>query len=615
VLIPALFPETEAQPSGQEKELWSFVESMAVPLHRLAEDGTIIWANQAELRLLGYAASEYLGHNIREFHIDREVISEILSQLRRGGEVQGREARLRCRNGDVRVVEISSSVYREGGRFIHARSVSLDITQRTIEAEVRKRLAAIVESSTDAVLSKDLNGTILSWNRGAERIFGYTAQEVIGKHISILAAPDRVDEFPDILDRIRRGEHVEHYETRRRTKDGRIRRISLTVSPIRDAGGVVIGASKVARDITDQSELAQIQERLVAIVESSDDAILSKDLNGIIQSWNAGAQRLFGYTAAEIIGKSITVLAAPGHVDEIPNILNRIRLGERIDHYETKRQAKDGRILTISLTVSPVRDADGKIVGASKVARDITERYEQEAAIREANAALTRANADLQHFTYSASHDLQEPLRTVTIYTELLQKQFQGKLGDVGDQYLAYTLQGALRMQKLLSALRTYTQVATGGAEIETELDTNAVLRKSLEDLRDSISETGASVTQTDLPPVRLHEFQLTQIFQNLIGNAIHYRGPDPIRIQIAAQRHGSDWLFSVSDNGIGIEPQFHEKIFGLFQRLHTVAEYPGTGMGLAICRQIVERAGGRIWVESEPGKGSTFFFTIPVHT
>ena len=555
---PGYFGGADTQPSGQEKQLWDFVENIAVPLHWLAEDGTILWANQAELRLLGYANSNYLGHNIAEFHVNPEVIAGILSRLKNEVEVRGVEARLRCRNGDIRVVEISSNVYREGGRFIHARSVSLDITQRTIDAELQTRLASIVDSSTDAVLSKDLNGTILSWNRGAERIFGYTAEEVIGKHISILAVTDRIDEFPSIIDRIRRGERVEPYETRLRSKDGGIRRISLTVSPIRDAGGAVIGASKVARDITVQSELTQLQERLGAIVESSDDAILSKDLDGIIQSWNAGAQRLFGYTAEEIIGKPISVLAAPGRVDEIPNILSRIKRGERIDHYQTKRQAKNGRILTISLTVSPVRNADGIIVGASKVARDVTDRDEQEAALRQANEALTRANEDLRYFAYSASHDLQEPLRTVSVYSELLRERFAGKLGEAGNQYLSYTLQGALRMQRLLAALRNYTQVVTVGAEVEVETDTNRILQECLANLRDSITETGASITHTDLPPLRLHEFQLQQIFQNLIGNAIHYRGPDPIRIHIASQRQGADWLFSVSDNGIGIDPEFH---------------------------------------------------------
>jgi light-regulated signal transduction histidine kinase (bacteriophytochrome) len=265
------------------------------------------------------------------------------------------------------------------------------------------------------------------------------------------------------------------------------------------------------------------------------------------------------------------------------------------------------------LTVSPVRDASGSIIGASKVARDITERYEQEAALRQANAALTQANGDLQQFAYSASHDLQEPLRMVSTYSEMLRKKFGGKLGDSGDKYIGYTIQGALRMEQLLADLRTYTQASIEGEKPQSDLDAAVVLEKSLENLDAAIKESGASITHTDLPHVRLHEFQLEQVFQNLIGNSIRYRGRNPVQIHVAAELRDTEWLFSVKDNGIGIAPQYKEKIFGIFKRLHTAAEYPGTGMGLAICQRIIERAGGRIWVESEQDHGSTFFFTVPL--
>jgi PAS domain S-box-containing protein len=477
---------------------------------------------------------------------------------------------------------------------------------------MQNRLAAIVESSDDAIISKDLDGIIRSWNRGAERIFGYTAEEIVGKPISTLAAPDRVDEFPDILDRLRRGERVDHYETKRQTKDGRILTVSLTVSPIRDSSGTIIGASKVARDITGQQRISEFQARLAAVVESSDDAIISKDLDGIIRSWNGGAERIFGYTADEIVGKHISTLAAPDRVDEIPDILDRLRRGERIEHYETKRQTKDGRILTVSLTVSPIRDSSGAIIGASKVARDITERKRQEHALREANSALLRSNGDLQQFAYSASHDLQEPLRMVSLYGQLLQKKFGGKLGAKGDEYIGYTVEGALRMEQLLRDLRMYTQASMSRQEATEDIEAGEILDRALVNLGVAIKESGASITRTDLPRLRMHEFQLEQLFQNLIANAIRYRGSAPPRIHVAAEQQSAGWLFSVQDNGIGIDPEYKEQIFGVFKRLHNTSEYPGTGMGLAICERIVERRGGKIWVESEAGRGSTFYFTIP---
>ena len=474
----------------REKELADFIENAVVPIHWVGEDGTILWANRAEMQLLGYAPAEYIGHNIAEFHADAAVIEDILCRLKKNEKLEGCQARLRCKDGSIRYVSINSNVYREEGRFVHTRCVTLDITEQKKNIEVFERLAAIVESSDDAILSKDLHGIIQSWNRGAQRIFGYTPEETIGQHISMLAPQE--------------------------------------------------------------------------------------------------------------------------HADEIPDILTRIARGERVDHYETKRKTKDGRILTISLTVSPIRDASGAVVGASKVARDVTERVRQEQALHEANTALRRANADLEHFAYSASHDLQEPLRMVATYSELLQKRFGGQLGPTGDEYIGHTIRGALRMEALLRDLRTYAQVSAADYEPREDLEAGAVLTNALANLESSIAETGAQITSAPLPRIRIYEFQLEQLFQNLIGNAIRYRGSDPPRIHVAAERQGREWVFSVQDNGIGIDPKYKEQVFGIFKRLHTAAQYPGTGMGLAICQRIIERLGGRIWVESEPGRGSTFFFTVP---
>ena len=475
----------------REAELWDFVGNVSVPLHWVGEDGTILWANTAEMHFLGYSPEEYIGHNIAEFHVDQPVVADILNRLKNDEKLTEFEARMRCKNGTIRYVAISSSVYRQQGRFIHTRCVMLDMTEQKKNTELRERLAAIVDSSNDAIISKDLNGIILSWNRGAERIFGYQADEVIGKHIS--------------------------------------------------------------------------------------------------------------------------VIAAPGRVDEIPQILARISRGERVDHYETERKTKDGRILTVSLAVSPIRDITGKVVGASKVARDVTDLERQEQALREANDALTRSNEDLQQFAYAASHDLQEPLRMIATFSELLKRDFGDKLGPDGAEYIGYALQGALRMEQLLHDLRAYTLASTSAQEPIEEIDARNVLDKALANLEAAISDSGASITITTLPRVRVREFQLEQLFQNLIGNSIRYRSSAPLQIQVAAQLQGhNNWLFSVQDNGIGIEPQYGEQVFGLFKRLHSVAKYPGTGMGLAICKRIVERAGGRIWIESKPGHGAKFFFTLP---
>lgn len=200
----------------------------------------------------------------------------------------------------------------------------------------------------------------------------------------------------------------------------------------------------------------------------------------------------------------------------------------------------------------------------------------------------------------------------VAAYSELLQRKFGGQLGPSADEYIKHVVQGALRMESLLRDLRTYAQLSTTEELPPGEVDASEILRKTILNLQVAIHDSGAVLTSTPLPRVRMFEFQLEQIFQNLVSNAIRYRGNQPPRIHIAAGLEGQDWLFSVQDNGIGIEPRFQEQVFGIFKRLHTTSEYPGTGMGLAICKRIVERSGGRIWVESEPGRGSTFYFTVP---
>jgi PAS domain S-box-containing protein len=397
-----------------------------------------------------------------------------------------------------------------------------------------------------------------------------------------------------------------------RRADGEFRWALTSGRPRFNTQGAFAGYVGSVIDIHERKHAALASSLLSSIVESSDDAIISKDLNGVITSWNKGAERLFGYTAEEAVGQSVALLIPLERQDEEPEILARLRRGERVEHFQTIRVRKDGTRMNISLTVSPVKDADGRIVGASKVARDITALVRQEEALQAVNAALERANADLQQFADSASHDLQESLRMVAAYSQLLQKRFGGQMGPVGDKYINYTVEGAMRMESLLEALRMYTQLSMSEQEPSEDVDAGAVLETALANLGVAISESGASITRTALPHVRMYEFQLQQLFQNLIANAIRYRREETPRISIAAVRRGEEWLFSFEDNGIGIEPQFQEQIFGIFKRLHSKTEYPGTGMGLAICQRIVKRAGGRIWVDSQPGKGSTFYFTVP---
>ncbi len=279
------------------------------------------------------------------------------------------------------------------GRIVGGVNMLLDITERKAAERASGLLASIVDSSDEAIISMNLDGIITSWNRSAERLFGHKAEEAIGRNVALIIPPDRLEEEATILDRLRRGEHIEHFETVRVRKNGSMFDVSLTISPVKDIAGHIIGASRLPRDITQRKEEERTTGLLAAIVDSSDDAIISKSLDGVISSWNKGAERTFGYTADEAIGQHITLIIPPDRRQEEANILERLKRGERIDHFETVRVRKDGTLLDISLTISPVRDGAGRVIGASKVARDITEQKRAEQALRESKERL-RSLAD-----------------------------------------------------------------------------------------------------------------------------------------------------------------------------------------------------------------------------
>jgi two-component system sensor histidine kinase/response regulator len=236
---------------------------------------------------------------------------------------------------------------------------------------------------------------------------------------------------------------------------------------------------------------------------------------------------------------------------------------------------------------------------------------ERTAELQASNEALRQSNDDLNQFAYAASHDLQEPMRLVALYSQMLQKKYDGRLDRQADQYIAFIVNGAHRMEMLLKDLLAYSQVGASGEGPAVPVVCADVLRKVLLNLQAGIEQNGAVVTWNGLPTVQAHDIRMVQLFQNLVGNAIKYRRPEPPRIRVNAQQRTADWLFSVEDNGIGIKPEYSQQVFGIFKRLHGNT-YPGTGIGLAICQRIVESYGGRIWVESTPGEGSTFFFTLP---
>lgn len=355
------------------------------------------------------------------------------------------------------------------------------------------------------------------------------------------------------------------------------------------------------------------EERLRTMIESAQDyAIINLNLAGEVIFWNAGAERLLGYAEDAILGKSIDMVFS--EEDRRSGVPARERdTALRTGHAEAEgwRVRQDGSRFWGSGVVNPTRDADGRVIGFVKVLRDMTAHKRSEERLAEQARALQRSNDDLQRFAYVASHDLQEPLRAIGSYSQLLVRKAEGRLDEDSEQFVHFIVDGVDRMRTLIHDLLEFSRLTSGEPEPPERVDCNAVLGLALQHLQPRIAESGARIRFERLPVVVGNESRLLQVLQNLIGNALKYCDRTP-EISISAARDHDFWQIVVRDNGIGIPPEHHEEIFGLFRRLHSRTKYPGTGIGLATCKRIIEQLGGHIWVKSSPGAGSEFYVTLP---
>ncbi len=378
-------------------------------------------------------------------------------------------------------------------------------------------------------------------------------------------------------------------------------------------GARALQASVAARLLA-EGTLQDSRARLLGIVESAMDAVISVDADQRVVLFNAGAAEMFQCPVAEALGQPL---------DRFMPARFREHHREHIRHFgesgvTTRRMGALGELAGLRANGEefPIEAAISRTVIAGKtvftaIVRDITERKRAEAQLRQAAEELARSNNDLQQFAYVVSHDLQEPLRTISGFLGLLERKLHDGPDAEVREYMQYIVEGGQRMRQMIADLLAYSRV--GAKDVKTEtVALRQPLDRALEMLRGAIDESAAAIRVEDLPTVRLNPGQWTQVFQNLIGNAVKFRSQRPLEIQVGAKRDGQFWLVWVKDNGIGMSPEYRERIFEVFQRLHSRKQYPGTGIGLAICKKVVERHGGRIWVESEPEQGATFYFTIP---
>jgi PAS domain S-box-containing protein len=348
-----------------------------------------------------------------------------------------------------------------------------------------------------------------------------------------------------------------------------------------------------------------------SLVETLPVNILRKDLKGRVSFGNKLYCETVGKPLAALLGKTDFDLFPVPLAEKYSSDDRRVIESRQVFDDIEEHQKADGTKLYVHVMKGPLFDARGEVVGTQTIFWDETARKEAEVQLARAAAELARSNRELEQFAYVASHDLQEPLRMVASYTQLLARRYQGQLDGTANEFIHFAVDGAIRMQHLINDLLTYSRVGTRGKPFEPT-DCGQVLAETLANLKIAIEESGARVEHGPLPTVQGDRVQLVQLLQNLIGNAVKFRGTSAPGVYVSAERCGDEWQFRVRDNGIGIEPQYFERIFVIFQRLHTREEYPGTGIGLALCKKIVERHGGRIWVESQPGRGATFHFTIP---
>jgi two-component system cell cycle sensor histidine kinase/response regulator CckA len=480
-------------------------------------------------------------------------------------------------------------------------------------------LGAAIESSEDAIVVKDLDGIIKTWNQGAERLYGYREEEVLGRSAILLLPPDRTDEEAEILTRIRNGDRVVHLETTRLRKDGTLISVSLTISPVRSADGQIIGASHIARKITERTLMEAATAQLAAIVDSSEDAIISKNLEGIILTWNSGAERIYGYSADEVRWRPISILLPPDRTNEETQILERLKRGEHVDHFETIRIRKDGKPIEVSLTISPIRYSEGRVRGASHIARDISERKTFQAQILQ-----TQKMESLGVLAGGVAHDFNNLLVGILANASLLSNSVPPssaqrhisedivvaaeRASALTRQLLAYAGKGRFVIEPVnLSGL-----IREVNTLVQTSIPTHVHVRLELKE---------------DLPLIEGDSGQLQQVIMNLIINAAEAIGDKAGLVVVTTNVQDVDeqyaqgvWgrielapgpyaVMEVQDSGSGIDEATLERIFDPF----FTTKFAGRGLGLAAVLGIVHGHKGALKVYSVPGKGSTFKVFFPI--
>ena len=587
--------------------------------------GRVVEINDTMLNLLGYTRDEVLSEEFAWFGLTppewRGADNIAVEQLTLSGVGALREKEFIRKDGSRVPVLVGSAMV--GGDVPLALSFVLDLTERKQAQATMERLRearatearfrALLDTAPDAMVIVDKRGTITLVNGQAEALFGYTRGELIGQPIESLM-PER---FRAGHPAHRQSYFLEHHvrpmgtglDLHARRKDGSEFPIEVSLSPLETESGLIV--SSAIRDISERKKAEQQRASLAALVESSDDAIIGKSLQGIVLSWNEGAHRLFGYAAKEIIGRSISLIIPRDRVTEFAKILQLVAAGE-VQRIETVRRRKDGSLVDVSLTISPVRDTAGRVVSIAKVARDVTERRRNERELARAKETAEAASRELEAFSYSVAHDLRAPLRGMNGFAQVLLDAYKDKFDAEGQDWLNEILLNANRMGALIDALLSLSRVTR--SELHREIvDLSQLARVALVSLEEQDPERNVASTVQDELTVDADPALVRALLENLLGNAWKFTSKlERAQISVGMDERAGERVFHVRDNGAGFDMAYAQKLFAPFQRLHQNREFAGTGIGLATVQRIVHRHGGRIWAEGRTGEGATFYFTMP---
>ena len=595
--------------------------------------GIIKTFNRAAQQILGYSVEEVVGkvtpaiiHDSLEVeHISEVLYQELGVKIEPGFEVfvakpsrgiadENEWTYIRKDGSRFPVMLSVTALFDSNENITGFLSIGHDISDRKQAEKELRDLTTAMQNAVEGISRLDIEGRYLNMNRAYANKCGYEPEEMIGLEWPITVHPDDVEMLMLAYQEMLSSGKVE-VEARGVRKNGSFFYKQVTMVKACDEQGTFNGHHCFMKDITERKlterALQESESKYRQIVELAEEGIWVIDGNARTTYANRAMARMLGYEELEMFGRSLFDFMDEQAI-QLANDNMELRRQGIAQRYEFRLKNQDGKDVWTYMSTSPVMDEKGNLLSSCTLVYNITERKEADRQMLQLTEDLKRSNEELEQFAYVASHDLQEPLRAVTSYTQLLADRYQGNLDEKADKYINYIVDGATRMQQLINDLLAYSRLGTRGQEFEPT-DCNAAVQQSLCNLQIAIAEKKAVITCDAMPTVMADESQLVQLFQNLIANSIKFCRQDIPLIDIAARRQENEWLFYVRDNGIGIAPEYADRIFIIFGRLHGRREYSGTGIGLAMCKRIVERHGGRIWVESQEGKGATFYFSIPI--